>query len=144
MYASFNISVESHSVYTVRSWMERYPSRLVFSDESWQAWGIRQKREFIETILLGLPVPPIYVRQNDYGILYVVDGNKRLDTILKFLLNRFSLRNLPILDNLNGLYFDGLRPVYQNKLEDFELQFVVIKPPYDRFEINEVRERLNG
>ncbi|WP_319783569.1 DUF262 domain-containing protein [Oceanisphaera sp. IT1-181] len=48
-------------------------------------WSDLQKSKLIESILLGIPVPPIFVYQNDKGIWEVVDGLQRLSTILQFM-----------------------------------------------------------
>ena len=43
-----------------------------------------QKSTFIESILLGIPIPPIFVSQRDDGVWDVVDGVQRLSTIYEF------------------------------------------------------------
>ncbi len=47
-------------------------------------WSDHQKSTFIESILLGIPIPPIFVSQRDDGIWDVVDGVQRLSTIYEF------------------------------------------------------------
>ncbi len=47
-------------------------------------WSNYQKSTFIESILLGIPIPPIFVSQRDDGIWDVVDGLQRLSTIYEF------------------------------------------------------------
>ena len=47
-------------------------------------WSHHQKSAFIESILLGIPIPPIFVSQRDDGIWDVVDGLQRLSTIYEF------------------------------------------------------------
>lgn len=47
-------------------------------------WSNHQKSTFIESILLGIPIPPIFVSQRDDGIWDVVDGLQRLSTIYEF------------------------------------------------------------
>lgn len=48
-------------------------------------WKLIQKTRFIESILLGIPIPPIFVSQREDGIWDVVDGLQRLSTIYEFL-----------------------------------------------------------
>lgn len=48
-------------------------------------WSDHQKSTFIESILLGIPIPPIFVSQRDDGIWDVVDGVQRLSTIYEFI-----------------------------------------------------------
>jgi hypothetical protein len=47
-------------------------------------WSIRQKSRLVESILLGIPVPQIFVAQRADGIWDVVDGLQRLSTIFQF------------------------------------------------------------
>ena len=47
-------------------------------------WSPVQKSKFIESILLGLPVPSIFVSQREDGVWDVVDGVQRLSTIFEF------------------------------------------------------------
>lgn len=48
-------------------------------------WSEEQKSKLIESILLGIPLPSIFVAQRDDGIWDVVDGLQRLSTIFSFL-----------------------------------------------------------
>jgi hypothetical protein len=48
-------------------------------------WTIAQQSRLIESILLGIPLPPIFVAQSEDGTWEVVDGLQRLSTILKFM-----------------------------------------------------------
>ena len=48
-------------------------------------WTAQQKSNLIESLLLGIPVPPIFVAQRQDGVWDVVDGVQRLSTILQFL-----------------------------------------------------------
>jgi uncharacterized protein with ParB-like and HNH nuclease domain len=48
-------------------------------------WSDYQKTSLIESILLGIPIPPIFVSQRDDGEWDVIDGLQRLSTIYQFL-----------------------------------------------------------
>jgi hypothetical protein len=47
-------------------------------------WSPKQKSRLIESILLGIPIPPIFVAQRPDGVWDVVDGLQRLSTIFQF------------------------------------------------------------
>lgn len=47
-------------------------------------WSPNQKTKLIESILLGIPIPPIFVSQREDGVWDVIDGLQRLSTILEF------------------------------------------------------------
>ncbi len=48
-------------------------------------WNDDQKSRFIESILLGIPIPPIFVAQKEDSTWSVVDGVQRISTILQFI-----------------------------------------------------------
>lgn len=48
-------------------------------------WSGEQKSKFIESILLGIPVPSIFVAQREDGVWELVDGLQRISTILEFM-----------------------------------------------------------
>lgn len=48
-------------------------------------WDQSQKSNLIESILLGIPIPPIFVSQNENGVWDVIDGQQRLSTIFEFM-----------------------------------------------------------
>lgn len=47
-------------------------------------WSDYQKTRFMESILLGIPIPPIFVAEDDDGRWELVDGLQRLSTVLSF------------------------------------------------------------
>jgi uncharacterized protein with ParB-like and HNH nuclease domain len=69
-------------------------------------WSDEQKSNFIESILLGIPIPPIFVAQKEGGKWSVVDGVQRISSILQLtgdLKNKAALtltttRKLPSLE----------------------------------------------
>lgn len=48
-------------------------------------WEIGQKSKLIESILLGIPLPPIFVFETDDGKWELIDGLQRISTILEFI-----------------------------------------------------------
>lgn len=48
-------------------------------------WGIEQKSRLIESLLLGIPLPSLYVSTNQNGVWEVIDGVQRLSTIFEFM-----------------------------------------------------------
>lgn len=47
-------------------------------------WSDKQKTALIESILLGIPIPPIFVAEDENGIWELVDGLQRISTIISF------------------------------------------------------------
>lgn len=114
-------------------------------------WKGRQASELIESVLMGIPIPIMYLFEARDGKKQVVDGRQRISTILKFLDGGFKLKDLRILHNLNGYLFTDLDLKLQGIFEDYQLSFYIIQPPtpervkYDIFDrVNRGGTRLNN
>src|SRR3954447_18912823 len=62
-------------------------------------WSIEQQSRLIESVFLGIPIPPIFVAQRKDGVWDVVDGVQRLSTLLRFngvLMKEDGVRDLPL------------------------------------------------
>ena len=67
--------------------MNMYENKEIVINPDFQRlyrWSDYQKTRFIESIIIGIPVPPIFVAENESGIWEVVDGLQRLSTIFSF------------------------------------------------------------
>lgn len=71
--------------------------------------SITEKSRLIESMLLRIPLPVFYFSEDTDGILQVVDGMQRLTVISDFMDNKFPLKNLEYLCELNGKYFNKKR-----------------------------------
>jgi Protein of unknown function DUF262 len=81
------------------------------------AWTGARKSLFIESIILGLPIPQLVLaeRREQKGMFLVIDGKQRLLTLLQFAaedgseFTPLSLTGLEIREDLNGLTYAALR-----------------------------------
>jgi hypothetical protein len=72
---------------SIGEWISLYENEEIDIHPEFQRffrWSSRQKTSLIESILLGIPVPPIFVSQREDGVWDVVDGLQRLSTIYEF------------------------------------------------------------
>jgi len=74
-------------------------------------WDKTRQSKLIESILLGLPLPSIYLSQYEDGRLTVVDGLQRLSTIKAFLNGDLKLTNLEYLTECNNRFYKQLEEV---------------------------------
>ena len=154
IYPMKSIKVERgfYTAYELKRKFDKVPS-LVILDSDFQregVWGPQQKRELIESILMGLPLPIFYFNEDKNGRLIVIDGRQRLSAIFAFLDNEFALDKLKILDEFNKKKFKDLDPVYQSKIEDYQIMAHVIQPmtpdrvKFDIFDrVNRAGTKLN-
>jgi hypothetical protein len=79
------------------------------------AWDKERQSRFIESLMLGLPIPPLVLAEslNTEGQFYVLDGKQRLTSLKQFVgptTQLLRLRDLELLDDeLNGLTYDKIR-----------------------------------
>lgn len=65
-----------------------YGNREIIIDPEFQRlfrWDVGQKSKLIESLLLGIPLPPIFVFEKENGSWELIDGLQRLSTILEFM-----------------------------------------------------------
>lgn len=81
-----------------------------------QRWASDKQSALIESFLMNVPVPPIYLAEDAYGQYSVVDGKQRLTAIHAFMSEKLKLKNLETFTELEGYDFDGLPEDLQNAL----------------------------
>jgi hypothetical protein len=98
----------------------------------------------IESLLLDIPIPPIYFAEMPDKRLEVIDGQQRLTTLMKFVNNEFVLRKLQRMSSLNGKNFKDLTDEQQDKIYDSsQIRSIVINTGQRPDLRYEVFERLN-
>lgn len=90
---------------------------LIISPEFQRAfrWKTDMQTRFIESLLLGIPIPPIFVAETDNNVWELVDGLQRLSTVLSFFgklkdekKNNLKLTEASILSELDGITIDTI------------------------------------
>lgn len=98
------------------------------------AWKKEQKSKFIESVILGIPVPPVILaeRKDRPNSFIVIDGKQRLLSIRQFSAeeneeyDQLFLKNLEILKELNGFNYKELceSPEFNQYLTNFDNQTI--------------------
>lgn len=115
-------------------------------DADWQrgyVWTSQRASRLIESFLIDLPVPVIYLAENDDYEYEVIDGLQRLTSIFKFLRNKLELTRLERRTDLNGCRFRDLKKSLQNKLRNSTLQTIEFHRTSDKNLKYLMFERLN-
>jgi hypothetical protein len=89
-------------------------------------WDNRKASLLIESILLNVPIPVIYVEEDDESVWNVVDGLQRLNSLKRFFSNEFRLTGLEVLPELNRQQYSSLPPKAQRILRNGILRIIVI------------------
>jgi hypothetical protein len=114
-------------------------------------WNTKKKSLLIESLLMNVPIPPIFLFEHDYARYEVMDGQQRLNAIIEFFENSFKLRGLEIWPGLNGLDHKNCPPKIIKGLERRSLSAVIVLTESDtptttkmKFDVRRsVFERLN-
>jgi Protein of unknown function DUF262 len=72
---------------SIGEWISIYENKELDIHPEFQRffrWSQQQKSDLIESILLGIPLPPIFVSQRKDGVWDVIDGLQRLSTLFQF------------------------------------------------------------
>ena len=73
-------------------------------------WTDKQKSRLIESLLLNIPIPPVYFFESEAAEYEVMDGQQRLNAIKEFFNNEFTLVGMNVLWPLNGYTYAQLPP----------------------------------
>lgn len=77
-------------------------------------WSNEQRSRLVESILLELPIPQIFVIENEDGVFELIDGLQRISSIIQFIepkqldLEPLELIGCDLIPELNGKVYDDL------------------------------------
>lgn len=108
-------------------------------------WSKKRQSKFIESIILGIPIPYIFFADVD-GRYEIVDGSQRIRTLHAFISDKIKieeklkLQDLDELRELNGFYFENLSIIRQRRIKKRSLKMIALgekinaKARFDLFE----------
>jgi len=89
-------------------------------------WTSKQKSLLIESFILNIPIPPVFLFEGDFARYEVMDGQQRLLAIREFFSNQFRLSSLSVLAPLNGRTYAQLPTRTKRTLERASLSAIVV------------------
>ena len=81
-----------------------------------ERWSREKQSALIESFILNVPIPPIYLAEDDYGNYSVIDGKQRLTAIYLFIKEKMRLQSLENFKEMEGATFEELPSSIQNAL----------------------------
>ena len=99
-------------------------------------WSEEQQSRLIESILLELPIPQIFVIENETGVIELIDGLQRISSVIHFIDSSLLaepnntplvLRGCDIIQELDGQSFDDLPLSLRLRIKRSSVRAVVIK-----------------
>jgi uncharacterized protein DUF262/HNH endonuclease len=112
-------------------------------------WDAKRASRLLESSLLSIPIPIIYISEEPDNKEYVIDGQQRLTSFFSFLDGKlpdgseFKLTGLKVFPELNGKKYVDLSDKEQDAIRYFKLRTVTFKPESDERLKFEIFERLN-
>lgn len=138
--------------YPVDSLIKRLSKEIIYLPEFQRhyVWSLTQASKFIESLLLGLPVPGIFLSKvAESNKMEIIDGQQRLKTLEYFYTGLFKGKEFKLMGvtkTFNGLTYKTLKPEDKQLLDDSIIHVTIIKqeePKDDDSSIYYIFERLN-
>ncbi len=105
-------------------------------------WSPKRQSKFIESVILGIPIPYIFFADVD-GRYEIVDGSQRVRTLHSFLSNKLQLQDLTKLTELNDFFFQDLSVVRQRRIKNKSLKMIALSEKTDSDARFDLFERIN-
>ena len=141
---SKGLSVQSsdNTLLSLHQMMESSVIDMVPKFQRRDRWDDHARSLLIESFLLNLPVPPIYLSEESTSYK-VIDGKQRLTAIRNFFRNDFKLQGLDYLKEFEGMTRDMLPEEQRHKLDFRPLRTVIVQRNTNELLTRTVFRRLN-
>ncbi|OIX91510.1 hypothetical protein BFS14_22690 [Serratia fonticola] len=110
-------------------------------------WSDFQKSRFIESLLLNLPIPYIFVADigegENEGRLEIVDGSQRVRTLHQFINNNLTLSDLERLTSANGFKYSDFSAPRKMRFDRKTIRMIELTDKCDEETRREIFDRLN-
>lgn len=106
-------------------------------------WDDNRQCRFIESVLLGLPIPFLFIAEMEDGRLEIIDGAQRVQTLEAFVNGDLVLEGLEKLTALNDFRFVDLLEPQQRKFKNRALRMIVLEESTVLEVRQDIFERIN-
>jgi len=128
-------------------YLERYDKSQLILNPDFQRnkiWGKDKKKSaFVESILLGYPIAPLYLNQQKNGSWVVIDGFQRTSALIDFMQNKFKLKDLEQMKSIEGLDYDTLPLPLKAKFQEKKILIYILKPSNPTEVVYDLFKRIN-
>lgn len=105
-------------------------------------WNVEKRSRFIESVLLGVPLTPFLVSEDENGRLEIIDGSQRIRTLIAFYDDILRLRKLSKLTNLNSAKFKDIPKKIQRYFENRDFKIIIVDEANDEIK-RDIFNRVN-
>lgn len=89
-------------------------------------WDNKKKSKLVESFIMNVPVPPVFLYEKELGRFEVMDGQQRLNAIAEYFNGEFELEGLEIWQALNGRTYKALPPLIRRGLERAKISAITL------------------
>ncbi|MGL5123952.1 MAG: DUF262 domain-containing protein [Fusobacteriaceae bacterium] len=89
-------------------------------------WNKEKKSKLIETFIMNIPVPPVFLYEIDYDKYEVMDGLQRISTIIDFYDDKFELSGLEEWPELNEMRYSALPKTIKDGIDRRQLSSLTL------------------
>lgn len=139
--------------YPVEVIVEKYLERLEEDDNDFfipdyqreLVWPDEHQSRFIESVLMGLPIPLLFVAdvKGQEGRVEIVDGSQRVRTLARFMKNELTLSGLKRLTKLNGFKFSNLPSIRQRRFGRHTMRMIELREGVSEEVRRDIFSRIN-
>lgn len=153
-----NDEFENHQIYTkpsdpeIKSIVDKINRGTLVLQPDFQrqyVWDVEKASRLIESALLDIPLPTIYLSEEVDGKTYVIDGQQRLTSFYSFITGafpdgtEFKLKGLEVFKELNKRTFKELDNSLQDKISEFTVRTITFLKKSGSYLKFEIFKRLN-
>lgn len=130
---------------SVQTLVEQWKAKLLVLPEIQReyVWDNGKASRLVESLLLNIPIPVLYFAETPEATYEIIDGHQRVNSIVRFFSNEFSLSGLAVLREFKGLRFHQLPEREQRFFKMRTLRSIIISIDSDKNMKFEIFERLN-
>ncbi len=138
-----SLDKNDRSLFELHDWYKR--GRLII-DPEWQrsyVWTNKKASQLIESFLLDIPIPVIYLAKTKEGKYEVIDGVQRLSSVFRYFEGETRLSSLEFMKDLNGKKYSELGIEIQDKIRDTTMRTYELSPKTPKSTLFIIFQRLN-
>lgn len=112
-------------------------------------WDSKKRSKLIESFIMNIPVPPVFIYETDFNRYQVMDGLQRITAIIDFYNDYYELEDLTQWPELNGKKYSQLPKKVKEGIDRRQLSVITLLKESSKTLIQEeemkkmVFERLN-
>lgn len=89
-------------------------------------WSKDRKSRLIESFIMNVPIPPVFLYESDYAVYEVMDGLQRITAIYEFYQDQYPLQGLEYWKELEGKYYKDLPLIVRQGIDRRYLSSVIL------------------